>query len=178
MLTGWNIDIMNEEEQEKKRAEVTQKRTDMFQAALDVDDVLAHLLVVEGFTSVDDLAYIDFEELTSIEGFDEDVARELQNRALVFCENRDKALQEKITKLGIAEDLLAFEGLTKEQVVTLAENKVKTVNDLADLAGDELIEILGAEAMKPQVADQLIMKARESWFAAEGESTESGANAA
>ena len=178
MLTGWNIDIMNEEEQEKKRAEVTQKRTDMFQKALDVDDVLAHLLVVEGFTSVDDLAYIDFEELTSIEGFDEDVARELQNRALVFCENRDKALAEKIAKLGIAEDLLNFEGLTKEQVVTLAENKVKTVNDLADLAGDELIEILGADAMKPQIADQLIMKAREGWFAAEGESTETGANAA
>lgn len=178
MLTGWNIDIMNEEEQEKKRAEITQKRTDMFQQALDVDDVLAHLLVVEGFTSVDDLAYIDFEELTSIEGFDEDVARELQNRALVFCETRDKEIAEKITKLGITEELLNFEGLTKEQVVKLGENKVKTLDDLADLAGDELIEMLGEGSLKPQVADQLIMKAREHWFADENADSAPGDNQA
>jgi N utilization substance protein A len=167
MLTGWNIDIMNEEEHDKKRVETTTKRTEMFMAALDVDDVLAHLLVVEGFTSVDDLAYIDFEELTQIEGFEEDVARELQNRALVFCTNRDNALQDKIKSLGISEELLAFEGLTPEQVVKLGENGVKTTDDLADLAGDELNEYLADLAMKPHEADQLIMKARESWFAAD-----------
>jgi len=170
MLTGWNIDIMNEEEHDKKRIETTTKRTEMFMSALDVDDVLAHLLVVEGFTSVDDLAYIDFEELTSIEGFDEDVARELQNRALVFCQNRDNALQEKVKSLGIQEDLLSYEGLTLEQVVKLGENGVKSVNDLADLAGDELIEILGEGSMKLNAANDMIMKARESWFAGDEES--------
>jgi transcription termination/antitermination protein NusA len=170
MLTGWNIDIMNEDEHGKKRAEETTRRTEMFMNALDVDDVLAQLLIVEGFTSVDDLAYIDFEELISIEGFDEDVARELQNRALVFCTNRDNALQEKIASLSISEDLLAFEGLTKEQVVKLAEGGVKTTDDLADLAGDELIEMLGDGSMKPHDADKLIMKARESWFASDEES--------
>jgi N utilization substance protein A len=169
MLTGWNIDIMNEEEHDAKRVETTTKRTEMFMAALDVDDVLAHLLVVEGFTSVDDLAYIDFEELTSIEGFDEDVARELQNRALVFCQNRDNALSDKIKALGITEELLNFEGLTKDQIVKLGENGVKTTDDLADLAGDELNEYLGELALKPHDADQLIMKARESWFATDEE---------
>ncbi len=172
MLTGWNIDIMNEEEQEKKRAAITKQRTDMFMAALDVDDVLAHLLVVEGFTSVDDLAYIEFDELVSIEGFDENIARELQDRALAFCQKRDQELQQKIQKLGIADDLLNFEGLALEQVVTLGENGVKTVNDLADLAGDELVEILGEGVMKQHTADQLIMRARESWFADETPTTD------
>lgn len=170
MLTGWNIDIMNEEDHDKKRIENTTKRTEMFMAALDVDDVLAHLLVVEGFTSVDDLAYIDFEELISIEGFDEDVARELQNRALAFCQKRDNELQEKIKSLGISAELLAFEGLTTEQIVKLGENGVKTTDDLADLAGDELNEYLGDLAIKPHDADQLIMKARESWFNTDEES--------
>jgi N utilization substance protein A len=167
MLTGWNIDIMNEEEQEKKRAAMTQQRTQMFMDALDVDDVLAHLLVVEGFTSVDDLAYIEFDELLTIEGFEEAIARELQNRAIVFCKTRDKALQDKITKLGISEELLNFEGLALDQVVKLGEAAIKTVDDLADLAGDELIEILGEGSLKQHTADQLIMRARESWFAGE-----------
>lgn len=165
MLTGWNIDIMNEEEQEKKRAEITKQRTEMFIHALDVDDVLAHLLVVEGFNTVDDLAYIEFEELLTIEGFDEAIARELQNRAIAFCEARDKALQDKIARLGISEEMLSFEGLTLEQVVTLGEKGIKTVDDFADLAGDELIELLGEDSLKQHVADQLIMRARESWFA-------------
>jgi N utilization substance protein A len=167
MLTGWNIDIMNEEEQEKKRAEITTKRTEMFMKALDVDDVLAHLLVVEGFTSVDDLAYIEFDELTSIEGFEEDIARELQNRAKTFCEARDKALQDKVKSLGITEELIATEGLTLEQVVRLGENGVKTPDDLADLATDEMLEYLGDMPIKPYQAEQLIMKAREKWFADE-----------
>lgn len=170
MLTGWNIDIMNEEEHEQKRAETTQKRTDAFMAALDVDDVLAHLLVVEGFTSVDDLAYIEFDELSTIEGLDEEVARELQNRALVFCQNRDNALQEKVKTLKIQDDLLNFEGLTLEQVVTLGENGVTSVDDLADLAGDELVEFLGEEVMKLNAANEMIMKARESWFTEEDNS--------
>ncbi len=164
MLTGWNIDIMNEEEHEKKRAETTLRRTQMFIEALDVDDVLAHLLVVEGFTSVDDLAYIEFDELLTIEGFDENIAKELQDRALAFCQTRDKALQDKVDSLGITPELIAFEGLTLDQVVKLGENGVKTVDDLADLAGDELLEYIGQDAMKQHVADQLIMKARASWF--------------
>lgn len=175
MLTGWNIDIMNEEEHEKKRAETTTRRTEMFMAALDVDDVLAHLLVVEGFTSVDDLAYIEFDELTSIEGFDEDIARELQNRALTFCTNRDNALQEKVKSLGIQEDLLSYEGLTLEQVVKLGENGVKSVDDLADLAGDEMVEYLGEGSMKLEAANAMIMKARESWFADEDSAEEESA---
>jgi N utilization substance protein A len=175
MLTGWNIDIMNEEEQEKKRAAITQQRTEMFIKALDVDDMLAHLLVVEGFNTVDDLAYIEFDELLTIEGFDEGVARELQNRAIVFCEARDKALQDKIAKLGISDEMLNFEGLTLDQIVTLGEKGIKTVDDFADLAGDELIELLGEGSLKQHVADQLIMRARESWFADEATTGETEA---
>ncbi len=167
MLTGWDIDIMTEEEEAEKRAGETQRRTETFMTALDVDDVIAHLLVAEGFVAVDDVAYIDLTELSTIEGFDEEVAKELQDRAKTFCEARDKEITEKIKKFEISDELLNHAVLSTEMVVKLGEQGVKTLDDLGDLAGDELVEILGEETISLPAANSLIMEIRDQWFAEE-----------
>lgn len=163
-LTGWNIDILTESEEMDKRTQETQRRVEQFMAALDVDDVLAHLLVAEGFMSLDDVAYIEIEELAGIEGFDEDVARELQNRALDFVTKRDAEIQEKIATLGISQELLDFDALNQDMAIALGEAGVKDLDDLGDLSGDELVEIVGEKNMKLDRANAIIMAIRESWF--------------
>ncbi len=167
MLTGWDIDIMTEEEQAEKRAGETKRRTELFMAALDVDDVIAHLLVAEGFVTVDDVAYIELFELSGIEGFNDDIAQELQDRARAFCEKRDQEMADKIEKFAISEELLNHAVLSTEMVVKLGENDVKTLDDLGDLSGDELVEILGEETISLPAANSLIMEIRDAWFAEE-----------
>lgn len=167
MITGWDIDIMTEDEEAEKRAGETQKRTEAFMAALDVDDVIAHLLVAEGFVAVDDVAFIELSELSSIEGFDEEVAQELQDRAKTFCDARDKELADKIKKFDISDELLNHAVLSTQMVVKLGENGVKTLDDLGDLSGGELVEILGEETISLPAANSLIMEIRDAWFAEE-----------
>lgn len=176
MLAGWDIDIMTEEEEQKRRAEEVRVRSELFMEALDVDDVIAHLLVAEGFSSIEEIVETDISELTQIEGFDEDVAEELINRAQTYLDAKAKELQEKQEALGIAEDLITLEGLTPDLIIKLGENDVKTRDDLADLATDELREIIGNDAMTSDQANKIIMKAREHWFAEEA-ANESDANA-
>ena len=132
--------------------------------ALDVDDMIAHLLVAEGFTSVEEVAFVPTEDISSIEGFDEDLASELQNRAKAFVEKQNAEFAVKSKELGVDESLINFEGLTPAMIVKLAERGVKTLDDFADLANDELLDILGENAMTAHDADALIMKAREHWF--------------
>ncbi len=167
ILLGWDIDILTEAEESERRAEEFNTRSSLFMEALDVDDVIAHLLVVEGFTKVEEIADVPLEELNEIEGFEEEVSAELQERARVFLEAKAKELEEKQKELGIADDLITLEGLTPAFVITLGENGIKTRDDLADLAGDELVEIIGAEKLTEQDANVVIMKAREHWFADE-----------
>jgi N utilization substance protein A len=167
MLTGWDIDILTEAEESERRIEETKTRSALFIEALDVDDVIAHLLVAEGFTSVEEIAYTEIEELAQIEGFDEDVAAELRDRALAFLEQRDAALSEQRVALGVTDEVAAVEGLTPTMLVALGEKDVKTLDDLGDLATDELIEIVGADAMTPVDAERIIMAARAHWFAGE-----------
>lgn len=166
-LSGWNIDIMTEEQEAEKRAAETAKRTQDFVTALDVDDVIAQLLVAEGFVAVEDVAYIELEELASIEGFDPDVAAELQNRARTFIEKREAEFAQKIKDFGIQQDLLDHDAFQPGHLVKLGENDVKTLDDLGDLAGDELVEILGDKAITLAQANDLIMEIREKWFAEE-----------
>ncbi|HEY0901108.1 MAG TPA: helix-hairpin-helix domain-containing protein, partial [Micavibrio sp.] len=163
MLTGWDIDILTEAEESARRAEEFKTRSSLFMEALDVDEVIAHLLVAEGFTKVEEIAEAEIDELNTIEGFTEDVAVELQNRATTWLEEIEKKLQAKQKELGIQSDLADFEGLTTQQVVKLGEAGVKSKDDLADLAADELVEILGAE-MTMNTANDLIMAARADWF--------------
>lgn len=163
-LTGWYIDILTEAEESERRQSEAKVRTQMFMDALDVDDMIAHLLVAEGFTSVEEVAFVPTEDISSIEGFDEDLASELQNRAKAFVEKQNAEFAVKSKELGVDESLINFEGLTPAMIMKLAERGVKTLDDFADLANDELLDILGENAMTAHDADALIMKAREHWF--------------
>jgi N utilization substance protein A len=165
-LTGWTIDILTEAEESERRQEEFRTRSKMFIDALDVDDVLAHLLVTEGFTSVEEVAFVPLEELTDIEGFDEDVANELKERATAYIEEENKKLMTRLGELGVSEDLMNadLDGLDIRKIITLGEKGVKTLDDLADLAGDELVELLGNDAMDVESANRIIMAARAHWF--------------
>src|ERR1700742_1118682 len=134
-LTGWDIDILTEAEESERRTEEFRSRSQMFIDALDIDDVIAHLLVTEGFTSVEEVAFVAIDDLAEIEGFDADVAGELQARARNFLERRDLEYQERYQQLGVEDDLASMEGLSAGMLVTLGENGIKTLDDFAGLAG-------------------------------------------
>lgn len=167
-LSGWNIDILTEAEESERRQAEFQARTQLIIDALDVDDVIAQLLVTEGFTSIEEVAFVPLEELSTIEGFDEDVADELRARARSHLERRDEELDVKRKELAVADDVLEVEGVSVEMAVALGEKGVKTRDDLADLAGDELVEMLPPLLkMGEDQANELIMAARAHWFADE-----------
>jgi len=167
-LTGWDIDILTEAEESERRQEEFRSRSKMFIDALDVDDVIAHLLVTEGFTSVEEVAFVPINDLAGIEGFDETVAGELQQRARVFLEEQNKLLEAKRKELGVSDEIAALEGVSPALLVAVGEKGVKTLDDLADLAGDELIEMVGSAAkLEPEQANAIIMAARAHWFADE-----------
>lgn len=164
MLAGWDIDIMTEAEEQERRAEEVKVRSELFMEAMDVDDVIAHLLVAEGFTTIEEIAETDTAELAEIEGFDEDVAEELLSRAQNFLKEKQEELAAKQKELGIAQDLVELEGLKPDFIIKLGENGVKTRDDLADLAGDELVEIIGEDKLTEKDANDIIMIARQHWF--------------
>ena len=166
-LLGADIDVLTEEQEQERRANENKVRSQRFMDALDVDEMIAHLLIAEGFSTIDEIAYVDLKELADIEGFDEDVATELQNRAKEFVEKRNKDFAKKSKDLGIDEKLKTIEGLDQDMIIKLAENNVKTIDDLADLASDELIDILGADTLTEVEANRIIMAAREHWFVGE-----------
>ncbi|MEB3701737.1 Transcription termination/antitermination protein NusA [Candidatus Bealeia paramacronuclearis] len=170
-LTGWNIDILTEAEEMEKRNEEVKTRSKLFVEALDVDEVIAHLLVGEGFTKIEEIAYVPLDEILSIEGFDEDLAKELQNRAVTYLEDKEKHNQKRIKDLKLQKELTDLEGLTSSLLVSLGEGGIKTLDDLADLAADELLELLPRQDLTESQANDIIMKARAHWF--EGESIES-----
>ena len=166
-LSGWDIDILTEaEESERRQLEFTE-RSKMFVEALDVDDVIAHLLVTEGFSSVEEVAFVPIDDLLIIEGFDEELAEELRARARTFLQARDEELNRRRVELGVEDDLTDVEGVSSAMVVKLGENEIKTRDDLADLAGDELLELLEGETISLDQANAIIMAARAHWFSDE-----------
>ncbi|MGE4314425.1 MAG: transcription termination factor NusA [Pseudobdellovibrionaceae bacterium] len=167
MLLGWDIDILTEAEESERRQKEFNTRSAIFMEALDVDDVIAHLLVAEGFTSIEEIVETPTAELNQIEGFSEEISAELQNRAKNWLDAKAKELKTKQKELGITDDLIALEGLKPALAIKLGENGVKTLDDLADLAGDELVEIIGEDQMTQTDANKLIMAARQHWFAEE-----------
>ena len=168
-LLGVDIDVLTEAQEQERRANENKVRLDRFMNALDVDDMIAHLLIAEGFTTVDEIAEVELGELAEIEGFDEDIATELQSRAKEFVAKRDAEFASKMKDLGISDDLKTVDGLDQDMIIKLAENGIKTLDDLADLAGDELVEILGETVMPLSEANRIIMAAREHWFENEDE---------
>ncbi len=171
-LTRYDVDILTEAEESERRQEDFRRRSALFVEGLDVDDVIAGLLVTEGFGSIEEIVAVDDEELAGIEGFDENVAAELKRRAVAFLEKRDAEYDERRRALGVEDAVAGLGGLTPAMLVALGEKGVKTLDDLADLASDELIEILGADAMDEETANAVIMAARQHWF--EGEEDAAG----
>ena len=151
----------------ERRQEEFRRRTGLFVEALDVDDMIAGLLVTEGFNTIEELAFVPMEELADIEGFDEQVAEELIRRAEAHLLRRDTELNDRRIELGVSDDVASFDVMTPAMLVALGEKGVKSMDDLADLAGDELIEIVGEAAMDEATANAVIMAARAHWF--EGE---------
>ena len=202
-LTGWQVDIITESQDSERRQKEFAERTALFQEALDVDEVIAQLLVTEGFTSVEDLAYVDENEIAAIEGFDEDTAQELQARARDFLEREAAEQDAKRRELGVEDDVLSLPGLTLAMAVAFGEAGVKSVEDVADLATDEVrggfeqkdgerVRVPGALEsfnLSVQDAENLILNARIAlgWIeapaaeedeAAEGDFAEEGADVA
>jgi len=176
-LSGWDIDILTEDEESERRQEEFRSRSKLFIEALDVDDVIAHLLVTEGFSSLEEIAYVATEELADIEGFDETIAGELQQRARTFIEQQNVEREARRLELGVSDEIAAMAGITPALLVALGEKDVKTLDDLADLAGDELVEIAEtAGKLDLEAANAIIMAARAHWF--EGEAAAEPAAAA
>ncbi len=138
-LTGWDIDILTEQEESERRQTEFAENTSKFMEALNVDEMVAQLLASEGFSSVEDIAYVDADELASIEGFDETTAEELQARAREFLDRQEAELDTERKALGVSDDLRGIDGLTTAMMVTLGKAGIKTLEDFAGCASDDLI---------------------------------------
>ena len=173
-LTGWNIDILTEAVESERRAEEFSSLSQLFVDALDVEEVIAHLLVTEGFTSIEEVAFIPVQDLTVIEGFDENVAEELHNRAQNYLETKQQEVQNKLTELGMDRSLIDFAAqnpvMQQAWLEKFGQNKVLNLDDFADLSTAELLEMLPGVKLSADEAGQLIMAARASWF--DGEKAE------
>jgi N utilization substance protein A len=138
-LTGWDIDILTEQEESERRQKEFSERSQVFMDALDVDEVIAQLLVTEGFASVEEVAYVELSEIAHIEGFDENTASEIQTRAREYLEKLEAERDARRRELGVSDDLAKVEGVTTAMLVAFGENGVKTLEDLADCATDDLV---------------------------------------
>ncbi len=138
-LTGWDIDIMTEQEESERRQKEFAERSQILMETLDVDEVIAQLLVTEGFASVEEVAYVDVSEIAHIEGFDEDTGNEIQTRAREYLEKQESDRDAKRRELGVADDLAKIQGVTTAMMVVFGENEIKTVEDVAGCATDDLI---------------------------------------
>jgi N utilization substance protein A len=189
-LTSSQIDIMTEAEASEKRQKEFAERSKMFEDELDVDETLSQLLVAEGFSELEEVAYIEMAELAAIEGFDEELAEELQSRASEALERREEACREERRALGVEDGLAELPHLTEQMLVTLGKAGIKTLDDLADLATDELITrkrteqrrrdgggaprrerreedkggVLGEYGLSEEQGNEIIMAARAHWF--------------
>ena len=161
-LTGWSIDILTTSQESDRRNEEFKNLSQKFISLLDVDEVIAHLLVTEGFTSLDEIAMVSLEELTSIEGFDENLSKELIERAKICVEKIRVENLSKLKESGFDDYLLTSKLLNTDQLLKLNENNIKTRDQLADLSNSELIDIF--RDMDQEKADKIIMDSRKHWY--------------
>jgi len=173
-LSGWDIDILTEAEESERRQTEFTERSEMFVQALDVDEVIAQLLASEGFTSIEEVAYVAVDEIAEIEGFDDETAEEIQQRALDFIDRQNAAYDAQRRELGVEDALATIPGITPHMLVAFGENEIKTVEDLAGCATDDLtgwVEhvdgerkrmdgILEGFEIEPHEAEAIIMQAR------------------
>jgi N utilization substance protein A len=172
-LTGWELNVMNESDAESKSEEETQKNQKVFMELLDVDEEIAAILVQEGFATIEEVAYVPEQEMLDVEEFDEQLVRELRQRAKDLLLTRAIASEERLGDARPAEDLLTMDGMNEDLAYKLAAAGIITMEDLADQAVDDLLEIEGMEAER---AGELIMTARAPWFAEADEQSSEGAD--
>jgi N utilization substance protein A len=137
-LTGWDIDILTEEEESQRRQKEFNERTQLFMEALDVDEMVGQVLASEGFSQVEEVAYVDLSEITAIEGFDDETAEELQTRAREYLDKVEAELDAKRKELGVEDELRSIPGMTTAMMVALGADGIKTVEDFAGCAVDDL----------------------------------------
>jgi len=188
MLTGWDIDLMTEDEESRRRQEEFLARSKLLIEALDVEDVIAHLLVTEGFANIEEVAFVPTDNLSGIEGFDEEIALELQTRARAWLEDRDQKLEMARRELGVADEMASVEGMSPATSLKLGKIGIKALDDLADLTADELRfmvmeeesekavddldqmqpedleKLLAPSPLSETEANAIIMAARKHWF--------------
>ncbi|NRQ13130.1 transcription termination factor NusA [Ensifer sesbaniae] len=138
-LTGWDIDILTEQEESERRQKEFTERTNLFMEALDVDEMVGQVLASEGFAAVEELAYVDLDEISSIDGFDEETATEIQTRAREYLDKLEAEMDAKRRELGVADELRSIDGLTSQMLVALGEEGIKTIEDFAGCAADDLV---------------------------------------
>ncbi|MCB1448481.1 MAG: transcription termination/antitermination protein NusA, partial [Rhizobiaceae bacterium] len=138
-LTGWDIDILTEQEESERRQKEFNERTRLFMESLDVDEMVGQVLASEGFAQVEELAYVDPSEISSIDGFDEETAEEIQNRAREYLEKLEAEMDEKRRELGVEDELYQIQGLNAQMLVALGEDGIKSIEDFAGCAADDLV---------------------------------------
>jgi len=167
-LTGWVIDILTEAEESERRQTEFVERSAMFTEALDVEETIGQLLVAEGFGRLEEVAFVALEEVASIEGFDEEIAEELQSRAVAALAQRDVDFDDERKSLGVVDDIASIEGISPEMLVVLGKAEIRSLDDLGDLASDELTDpaegILRDFDLTEDQANEIIMVARAHWF--------------
>ena len=164
-LSKWYIDVISESDESDRRQEEINESTKIFIEALDVDDVIAHLIVAEGYSSINDIADTSIDELNNIEGFEEELSIELKERAQNYVKLQNENVEKKLKSSGIDSKLYEFSHLSKFDILTLVENDIKTLDDLADLDSEELFTLLGKKVFNNEnEAGEIIMEARKHWF--------------
>jgi transcription termination/antitermination protein NusA len=138
-LTGWDIDIMTEAEESERRQKEFNERSKLFMDALDVDEMVGQVLASEGFAQIEEVAFVDLEEISSIDGFDDETALEIQNRARDYLDRLEAELDEERVKMGVSDELLSIDGMTRKMLVALGKDGIKTMEDFAGCAADDLI---------------------------------------
>ncbi len=164
ILTNCEIDIIDEKDEKNKRNEEIKRISETFMKELDVDEVIAHLLATEGFLSIEEIAEAVDTDFKVIEGFDENIIKNLKERALQTMDKRNKELEKRKIELNISKDLEKIKKFNLSDLIKLAENNIKNLDDLGDLSSDELVEMFDTKKLKKKDADEIIMKARENWF--------------
>ncbi|MDR2724093.1 MAG: transcription termination factor NusA [Holosporaceae bacterium] len=161
-LIGWNVTVVSESEALEKSNQEYHAQSKEFMVALDCDEVIAHLLVAEGFTSIQELGNIQKEEMASIEGFNEGLAEELIARAKNYLQKKDEEALEKLKSMKIDGDIINIDAFSSDDLLILAEHNIKKLDDLADLSTEELRELL--PHLDENCAGEIILKSREHWF--------------
>ncbi|MCH2037458.1 MAG: transcription termination factor NusA, partial [Rickettsiales bacterium] len=171
-LANWSIDVMTEDDESKRRVEEFNTLSSVFIEALNVEDVIAHLLVTEGFTSIEEVAYVPVEEISEIEGFDEEVAAAIRERAREYLKEQQEKVKNAWKLSGVSEELLELPNMDQEMMVVLGEAGVKTLDDVADLSRDEFRDLLPDTKLDDDKINEIIMAAREHWFKNESQVAE------